>query len=227
MYQPAHSVLVFNWQKYIDDARLFTDALSELQAQVSKIEASTAKARQSTTPSTVMKSVMQKAPSPALTAYIKGELAGAPQPDLARQIDENCRLLRVLCKEMESFSARIASVQAALRAGLEQSLDRCTALDVPADVQEDDTRGNDETDEELRTVDQQLVQDLGGSAQVALIAASLADGIERDLDLVKRVAAAVTVLSPAEEIGAYEMILRAHPYIDDRVLETVLSWRQR
>jgi hypothetical protein len=150
-------------QDYLNDLRLFTAALEELQGQLSKIESELSRSKAKA--SEVMKGVLEKANSSKFKQYIEGSLPPPPQPELAAGIDENIRLLSVLCSEMNRFVARIESIQDSLKLNLQNSLER-------QHQEEGGESGDGDSDGDGGTWEQ--------AANDALLAAGIVDALKQD-----------------------------------------------
>jgi len=107
-----------------------------------------------------MKGVLEKANTLKFKQYIEGSLPPPPQPNLAAGIEENIRLLSVLCSGMSKFVARIEFLQDNLKLDLENFLEKQSEL-------EQDGNGTWEQ-----------------AANDALLAAGTVDALKQDLVLI-------------------------------------------
>jgi hypothetical protein len=121
-----------------------------------------------------MKGVLEKAKTAKFKQHIEGFLAPAPQPDLAVGIDENIRLLSVLCSEMNTFVARLEIVQGTLQRKLHNFLGEQAEMqrDGEGDEEEhiNDGSGNSSSWEQ--------------AANDALLAAGTVDALRQDILLI-------------------------------------------
>ena len=108
--------------------------------------------------------------------YIEGTLPPPPQPDLAAGIDENIRLLSVLCSEMSKFVARIETLQQILKLKLQQSFEERMIQQGEEQQQVENTSGDGGS---KRSVWEQATND-------ALLAAGTVDALKQDLVLIVR-----------------------------------------
>jgi hypothetical protein len=220
MRQTPLTPLLHYKQAYLDDARLFADALAELQGQLATIEA---KLERSKPPqSSVLKEVLELTDTPQFRAYVQGTLSPAPQPGLAAGIDDNVRLLGVLRTEMAGYVRRIEALQEGMKARLE-------SIAVAA--------ADGDGDEAWRA-----------AADDALLSAGMVDGLKKDLVLIvsvcglgfrcstlsdtlprwlqEKVTSAVSVLTPSADVSSYLTILKVQPYLSSALVEQVLAWRR-
>jgi hypothetical protein len=114
--------------------------------------------------------------------YIEGTLPPPPQPDLAAGIDENIRLLSVLCSEMSKFVARIENLQHILKVNLQKSFEEGMIQQGAEQLEEqvDDTIISGDGDgDSKRSAWEQATND-------ALLAAGTVDALKQDLVLIVR-----------------------------------------
>ncbi|KAH7619292.1 hypothetical protein Ndes2526B_g06255 [Nannochloris sp. 'desiccata'] len=192
---------------YLNDYRLFTAALEELQGQLSKIESELSKSKSK--PSKLMKVVSEKANTLKFKQYIEGSLPSPPQPNLAAGIDENIRLLSVLCSEMSKFVDRIEILQDTLKLKFKHS------SEMQSELQQEEEEGG----KHHGSTWEQAAND-------ALLAAVTVDALKQDLVLIRKVAETVSILTPSAELSSYVLILNVHPHFSTSLLEELLSWRR-
>jgi hypothetical protein len=227
-------------QDYLNDSRLYTAALEELQGQLSKIESELSRSKAK--PSELMKRVLENANTLKFKQYIEGSLPPPPQPNLAAGIDENIRLLSVLCSEMSELVARIEFLQGNLVLKLQSFSEKRSELQ---------QEGGGETQH----------MDSGSTweqaANDALLAAGTVDALQQDLVLIvsssifcfsmhirkckaqkkcwlctifyslqRKVTEAVSILTPSAEVSSYVAVLKVQPYFPTSLLEEILSWKR-
>ena len=123
-----------------------------------------------------MKGVLEKANTLKFKQFIEGSLPPPPQPDLAMGIDENIRLLSVLCSEMNTLVARLESLADLLKLGLQTSFEK---LKLQEQLVEEKQEENSTDSSGRDTIWEQAAND-------ALLAAATVDALKQDLILIVR-----------------------------------------
>lgn len=114
-----------------------------------------------------MKVVSEKANTLKFKQYIEGSLPSPPQPNLAAGIDENIRLLSVLCSEMSKFVDRIEILQDTLKLKFKHS------SEMQSELQQEEEEGG----KHHGSTWEQAAND-------ALLAAVTVDALKQDLVLI-------------------------------------------
>lgn len=232
-YFVFHSFL----QKYLANVLLFEDCLKELQSQIGFMEndASIIGPQKESVISHVLVRALERAPSEAFSAYLQHRTSTIPpQRDLARRVDDNCKLLRVLAKEMSEQVDTIADIQQTLQLTWEKTYGMPDELN-------NQVRSHIET-ESVETLEEDLAADPANisnseSAQYTesqsensrsvLVAAALTDALRKEMEIHSRVASTVTLLTPSELVGTYAFVIGTQPFLSDVLKEEVSTWLEK
>ena len=218
----------FCMQKYLHNCRLFVDALEELQIQISCIEQDVSHSRPSKTAiSGVMKRVVDRAPSEALSSYVEGQVPLNARQNLAHKIDENCHLLRIVSNEIQEQLQEISSSHNRIHSDWEQmlkeGLERLVSKEDGPKLIPKSVESEKEPIESIHHSESLLDKEKQGN-RIILASATLIAGLQKQAIMIAQVAADVTLVTSSDLLQSYAFVIKYLPYISDDLVEEVLSW---